>query len=179
MNTQSTKPELDERFSVAAQNWLLTTQNIGLSDLLARPGKDVWHGFPIDFYICYDRHQLLIDEVLKSNALSMMEKWDLALFAAQKLLLLQESQQPSDTRWSLKTKVHVRLRVSQVPPFWCPNMPRSEEVGMFKLVSGTVVRAGKMKLVERQREMKCGKCGHQFVLHATVERDLSFPEVLS
>jgi|JI10StandDraft_1071094.scaffolds.fasta_scaffold668191_2 hypothetical protein len=177
MNTQSTKPELDERFSLAAQNWLVTTLHEQLRELLSRPGKDVWHGFPLDFYICYDRHKLLIDEVLKSNAQMMMEKWDQALVAAQKLLLLQESQASPD--WSVKTKVHVRLRVSQVPPFWCPNMPRSEEVGMFKLVSGTVVRAGKMKLVERQREMKCGKCGHQFVLIATVERDLSFPEVLS
>ncbi len=177
MNTQSTKPELDERFSLEAQNWLVGTMSEQLKELLARPGKDVWHGFPLDFYICYDRHKLLIDEVLKSNAQMMMEKWDQALVSAQKLLLVQQTQ-PSQS-WSVKTKVHVRLRVSQVPPFWCPNMPRSEEVGMFKLVSGTVVRAGKMKLVERQREMKCGKCGHQFVLHATIERDLSFPEVLA
>ncbi len=39
MNTQSTKPELDERFSVAAQNWLLATQERPLQELLARGGK--------------------------------------------------------------------------------------------------------------------------------------------
>lgn len=177
MNTQSTKPELDERFSVAAQSWLVSTMHEQLRELLARPNKDVWNGFSLDFYICYDQHKLLIDEML-NNAQTMMEKWDQALVGAQQLLLAQQSQPPSQLGWSIKTKVHVRLRVSQVPPFWCPNMPRSEEVGLFKLVSGTVVRAGKMKLVERQREMKCGKCGHQFVLKATIERDLSFPEVL-
>jgi DNA helicase MCM9 len=121
----------------------------------------------------------LFDEALKTNALTFFEKWDQSLVAAQKLMLVASSQAASQMGWTLKTKVHARLRVSQVPPFWCPNMPRSEEVGLFKLVSGTVVRAGKMKLVERQREMTCGKCGHSFVLRATVERDLGFPEVLS
>ena len=47
------------------------------------------------------------------------------------------------------------------------------------MISGTVVRAGKIKLVETQREMKCGKCGHQWVIHGKVERDLGFPEILS
>jgi hypothetical protein len=128
MNTQSTKPELDERFSVAAQQWLVLTMKQQLEELLSRPGKDIWHGFPLDFYICYDQHKALIDEVLKSNAQMMMEKWDQALVEAQKILLLQhQTSQPSQQveAWSLKTKVHVRLRVSQIPPFWCPNMPRS------------------------------------------------------
>ncbi len=139
----------------------------------------MWHPFSIDFYLCYDTHKLLIDEVLKANALLFLEKWDQAIVAAQKLVMMASSQAASQLNWTLKTKVHARLRVSQVPPFWCASMPRSEEVGMFKLVSGTIVRAGKMKLVERQRELKCGKCGHSFVVRATVERDLSFPEVLS
>lgn len=39
------------------------------------------------------------------------------------------------------------------------------------------VSAGKIKMVETQREMKCGKCGNQWPLYAKVERDFSFPEV--
>jgi hypothetical protein len=39
MSTQSKKPELDEQFSISAQNWLLTKQERSLRELLARPGK--------------------------------------------------------------------------------------------------------------------------------------------
>ena len=65
---------------------------------------------------------------------------------------------------TIKYNVHVRFLVSQTRPLWDPCLPKSKEVGRYRVISGTVVRASKQKLVEQIREMKCKKCGFQFVL---------------
>ena len=68
---------------------------------------------------------------------SAFEKWDEAVVLAQRTILCMESQNEA---LKLKPKVHVRLRVSQVPPLWSPSLPRSSDIGRFMMISGTVVR---------------------------------------
>lgn len=66
----------------------------------------------------------------------MFEKWDEAVVQAQRAIMGSSQ----NAAFVLKPKVHVRLRVSQIPPLWSPNLPRSSDVGKFLMISGTVVR---------------------------------------
>ncbi|KAJ8023964.1 DNA helicase MCM9 [Holothuria leucospilota] len=49
-------------------------------------------------------------------------------------------------------------------------MPRSADVGKFLSISGTVIRAGMVKMLEFEKEFMCSRCRHVFNVQASFER---------
>jgi DNA helicase MCM9 len=56
-------------------------------------------------------------------------------------------------------------------------MPRSEDIGLFQEVQGTVIRAGITKMLEWERTMECSSCKQRFTVFADLEQRNAFPRI--
>ncbi|KAI9104624.1 MCM2/3/5 family-domain-containing protein [Phlyctochytrium arcticum] len=96
--------------------------------------------------------------------------YDIALRHAQRhaLKVAEDAQ-----NWTYKPRVHVRLFVA--PPF-APNetyihrVPRSDEVGRWRVLKGTVVRTGAIKMLEWAKVFECNKCQGRWEVHSDREQ---------
>ncbi|KND05144.1 uncharacterized protein SPPG_08879 [Spizellomyces punctatus DAOM BR117] len=85
--------------------------------------------------------------------------YDTALQHAQKHALATT---PLAGHLKFKPRVHVRIFIG--PPF-APNetnihrVPRSDEVGKWRVLKGTVVRTGAVRMLESAKVFQCTKCG--------------------
>eukprot|EP00038_Savillea_parva_P001903 m.108353 g.108353 ORF g.108353 m.108353 type:complete len:1026 (+) comp10655_c0_seq4:153-3230(+) len=77
--------------------------------------------------------------------------------------------QTSDDRERMTWKPNIHTRLSNLPI--CPELtrtllPRSNDVGKFLSITGTVIRATTVKTLEYERLFTCKKCGHTWAVQA-------------
>lgn len=70
-------------------------------------------------------------------------------------------------------KPHIRARLSNLPI--CPELtrttlPRNEDVGKFLSITGTIIRATTVKMLEYERIYTCKKCGKSVTVQADPEQ---------
>ena len=63
--------------------------------------------------------------------------------------------------YTMKRHVHVRITSlpGAIPSVWLKSVPKSGQVGRFVGITGTVVRAGTLKSVEKEKRYECKTCG--------------------
>lgn len=75
-----------------------------------------------------------------------------------------------DARARMCVKPNVHTRLSNLPI--CPELtrsllPRTSDIGRFLSISGTVIRATTVKMLEYEREFMCLKCKHAFMVQVS------------
>ncbi|XP_063233994.1 DNA helicase MCM9-like isoform X2 [Bacillus rossius redtenbacheri] len=124
------------------------------------------YSLEVNFVTLYETSPELGDGILASpNA--VLALCDAALVQAQRRVLPD----PPPARPPVKLNVHAR--VTGLPT--CPELlrtmfPRSEDLGSFLQVSGTVVRIVTPKILEFRREYVCSKCRRAFQAQANYEQ---------
>ena len=79
---------------------------------------------------------------------------------------------------SLKSHCHARITGVSLRTFKNVSLPRSSDVGTLISISGTVIRTGSLKMMEKKKEVKCTKCKQQFSVEADLELDgNNFPKI--
>ncbi len=170
-------------FGQVFYDWLVAHQRAELLILLLAPGPELWHSFDVEYVAssrtfarrarvyCTDARVLNcsfqklklrnneVCDLFLQHSQRFLERWDQALVDAQRAVMMDCSQTPL----SLKSHVHVRIK-GLSGMCLAVGLPRSHEVGRFMTITGTVIRAGKVKLVERQRELKARKFAFEPVL---------------
>ena len=81
--------------------------------------------------------------------------------------------QSHPNRFGMVHKQHVHTRLKNMPI--CPELtratlPRTDDVGRFLAITGTVIRATTVKMLEYEREFLCTKCKHIFTVSADFEQ---------
>lgn len=57
-------------------------------------------------------------------------------------------------------------RLPECPEVHRSTIPRLRDYGKFLCIQGTVIRTTQARILEYQREYKCNKCGHEFIVKA-------------
>ncbi|XP_074650251.1 uncharacterized protein LOC141905312 [Tubulanus polymorphus] len=90
-----------------------------------------------------------------------------------KLLQLQ----PNNNNMLLKSNVHCRVTgLPLVPELTRETLPKTADLGRLLLITGTVIRAGPVKMLENEKEFVCKKCKHIFTVMASFEQHFTFPK---
>ena len=91
--------------------------------------------------------------------------------------ILSVSMDGYDNR-SLKEFCHARISGVSLKAFKNVTLPRSSDVGSLVAISGTVIRTGSLKLMERLKDVRCTQCKQQFTIYADLESDKNtFPKI--
>ncbi len=109
-------------------------------------------------------------EAILANSAKYLPMYDAALVQAAKKLYtsLEEEEQIN-----LVPKDNIHFRVMGLPQ--CPEvhrstMPRLKDHGKFLCIQGTVIRTTQQRVLEYQKEFKCKKCGHEFLVKADYDQ---------
>lgn len=115
--------------------------------------------------------------ILVANASKLLPIFDEAIRAVeQRLLQLHKRKE----EMIFKPFVHARLvHLQMCGEHFKMMMPRSVDVGRFLEVQGTVIRAGRIKMLEWEKYYQCTTCKHRFPVHADMEQGNSFPRIYS
>ncbi|KAJ1913754.1 DNA helicase mcm9 [Mycoemilia scoparia] len=71
----------------------------------------------------------------------------------------------------VKPNTHVRfINLPATPDCTRTTVPGSEDIGRLIALSGTVIRNGQVKMVEKRRKFRCTKCNTEFYVQAEVEQ---------
>jgi DNA helicase MCM9 len=98
---------------------------------------------------------------------------DQAIALVQRSILDTRNVETPGHRMTFKTNVHGRFYdiLGRDPKrLFAVRAPRSKHTGNMIQMSGTVIRAGLMKMIEWSRTFECAKCHHRFVIHVDLEQ---------
>ena len=103
--------------------------------------------------------------LLLQHSLKILPVFDKALLDAQSAFKARS--EGDNNGYVVKPFAHVRL--TNIPI--CPDLhrytvPRSNDIGSLLMISGTVIRAGEIKMEERYKVYECQKCSGQFKVFA-------------
>ncbi|KAI0217790.1 DNA helicase MCM9 [Lamellibrachia satsuma] len=111
----------------------------------------------------------LMGDTLLSLPRQTLPLFDRALLQAQQTVL--KALGTAVTGLSLKRNIHARITGLPV----CPELtrdvlPKTSDVGSFLSVTGTVIRATTIKLLDCEKEFVCNQCRHVFTVEADFEQ---------
>ncbi|XP_064474807.1 DNA helicase MCM9-like isoform X2 [Ornithodoros turicata] len=151
------------------KTYLLETCSNDLAAVLA--ADDVRRHYSI-YAGCMTLMDLSVEfgEALISDPLKILNLMDMAASSAH-----QELYDLSETKEKLCLKDHLHMRLVNLPHFIrTTSLPRCLNVAKFQAISGTVLRATTMKVLEYQKEHMCSKCGYTFMIEANVQMYYSY-----
>jgi DNA helicase MCM9 len=125
--------------------------------------------FFISFVLLLETYPKLCEAIL-SNSSKHLPIYDAALVKAAKQL---HASLEDDEQMELVPKENIHFRVTGLPH--CPEvhrstMPKLKDHGKFLCIQGTVIRTTKQRVLEYQKEFKCKKCGHEFLVKADYDQ---------
>lgn len=109
-------------------------------------------------------------EAILANSTRYLPIYDTALGEAAKQLFTLAGEEKQNT---LTLKENIHFRVTGLPH--CPEvhrstMPRLKDYGKFLCIQGTVIKTAQPRVLEYQKEFKCNKCGHNFIIKADYDQ---------
>ena len=72
---------------------------------------------------------------------------------------------------SVKEHCHARISGVSLQAFKNVTLPRSSDMGSLVAISGTVIRTGGLKLIEKQKDLRCTKCKQHFTIYVDFEQE--------
>lgn len=109
-------------------------------------------------------------EAILANSSKYFPVFDTALVDASKRLYMSLE---DEVQVNLVLKKNIHFRVVGVPH--CPEvhrstMPRLKDYGKFLCINGTVIKTSQPRVLEYQKEFRCSKCGHEFMVKADYDQ---------
>ncbi|XP_064653279.1 DNA helicase MCM9-like [Lineus longissimus] len=99
---------------------------------------------------------------------------DQALRAAATQIMLGHVERPNMV---LKANIHARITgLPRVPEIKRETLPKTADLKRLLCISGTVIRASQMKMLEYEKSFICNKCRHLFTVEACFEQYFTFPK---
>ncbi|KAK2158616.1 hypothetical protein NP493_1781g00036 [Ridgeia piscesae] len=106
-------------------------------------------------------------DILLTSPRNTLPLFDSALVAAQRTLL----KVAETTDLTIKRNIHARVtRLPVCPELTRDVLPKTSDVGNFLSVTGTVIRATTIKLLDCEKEFVCNQCRHAFTVEADFEQ---------
>jgi DNA helicase MCM9 len=141
-----------------------------IEEILANEDDGAPHSVSMCMQYLLD-HNPTLGTMLLQHPTRLMSLANQAIAKVQQEWLDSDAYSSSSQHWSLKEKVYCRIQYMPPIPQLCkPNISclRSTDVGGLLEVSGTVIRTGTVKLLERNKTYVCGssRCKHKFTVSA-------------
>jgi DNA helicase MCM9 len=158
-------------FSDAFVDFLKEYSRERIEEILAGEDDLAPYSVPMCMQYLLD-HNPTLGMLLLQHPNRLMSLADQAIQTVQKEWLDSDAHRNSSSlQWSLKDKVYCRIQdMPPIPQLRKPNISclRSTDVGGLLEVSGTVIRTGMVKLLERTKTYTCGssRCKHKFTVSA-------------
>ncbi|XP_046559638.1 LOW QUALITY PROTEIN: DNA helicase MCM9-like [Haliotis rubra] len=107
-------------------------------------------------------------EVLLASPLKLLSLFDETLVIVQETV---KSEHEAQHRMTVKQNIHARVMGLPVcPELTRTTLPRTSDVGSFLSVTGTVIRATVVRILEYEKEFICTKCRTVFSVKADFEQ---------
>eukprot|EP00117_Sycon_ciliatum_P040265 scpid10796/ scgid29615/ DNA replication licensing factor MCM9; Mini-chromosome maintenance deficient 9; Mini-chromosome maintenance deficient domain-containing protein 1 len=115
-----------------------------------------------------------VAEKLLDNPRKFLPECEIAISRAQQALYREHE---AKDKMVFKEQVHCRLsNLAALPDFVRNTLPRTADVGQLLAVTGAVIRAGMVKLLDCERQFTCAQCRHTFTVKAEVELCYNIPK---
>ncbi|GAB6028576.1 DNA helicase mcm9 [Chamberlinius hualienensis] len=113
---------------------------------------------PLLFDVCIE----LSDHLLQ-NPVKVLAQLDEMLVKAQKLIL--DSSASSQNEMRFKEQIHTRIAgLSLFPQLNRNVIPKSSDLDLFISISGIIVRASLVQLIQQEKSFICNSCKHRFII---------------
>ena len=137
---------------------------------------DISYGLKISV-IRFIQFNMPLATLLMAYTEIFLEHFNTAIGKLQRILLAEH-----ENRSNMRFKQLVCARLVNLPSASseiCRNiLPRSNDIGKFISLSGTITSTGENKMLEWEKEFICAKCSYEFVHQADITLGYQFPEII-
>ncbi|XP_046447049.1 DNA helicase MCM9-like [Daphnia pulex] len=149
--------------------YVLNQHRQDLISILEAQDVELHYSVVVHFVLLLETYPKLCEAIL-SNSSKHLPIYDAALVKAAKQL---HASLEDDEQMELVPKENIHFRVTGLPH--CPEvhrstMPKLKDHGKFLCIQGTVIRTTQQRVLEYQKEFKCKKCGHEFLVKADYDQ---------
>lgn len=149
--------------------YVLNQHRQDLISILEAEDAELHYSVVVHFVLLLETYPKLCEAIL-SNSSKYLPLFDVALIKAAKIL---HKSLAVEKQMELIPKENIHFRVTGLPH--CPEvhrstMPKLKDDGKFLCIQGTVIRTTQQRVLEYQKEFKCKKCGHEFLVKADYDQ---------
>ncbi|XP_067655195.1 DNA helicase MCM9-like [Haliotis asinina] len=149
------------------QSYLLAFHQHELQEILFEDEDEDHFSVSVDALSLFESNTTVC-EVLLASPLKLLSLFDETLVTVQETV---KSEHEAQHRMKIKQNIHARVMGLPVcPELTRTTLPRTSDVGSFLSVTGTVIRATVVRILEYEKEFICTKCRTVFNVKADFEQ---------
>lgn len=169
MNLTDSRVPSRSNLSELVIEYVLNQHRQDLISILEAEDAELHYSVVVHFVLLLETYPKLCEAIL-SNSSKYLPLFDVALIKAAKIL---HKSLAVEKQMELIPKENIHFRVTGLPH--CPEvhrstMPKLKDDGKFLCIQGTVIRTTQQRVLEYQKEFKCKKCGHEFLVKADYDQ---------